>query len=208
MQIATLLLLTCGLVTSKNANRRATNAAKEAALKGNVESLQQAIDRGADLDDRKGRGTPLLHAVLRASPDVVGMLLAAGANPELGNLDGISPFQAAAFSNNVDVIRALVEGGVDVAAFGPDGWSALHRATWRPGEQAVAALEYLLEHIEVDVATNVASFSMRKNKRTDKSLAATAPVGATPLMEAAARGQIHMCAPKRFPSETHGSYVG
>ena len=87
MQIATLLLLTCGLVTSKNANRRATNDAKEAALKGNVESLQQAIDRGADLDDRKGRGTPLLHAVLRASPDVVGMLLAAGANPELGNLE-------------------------------------------------------------------------------------------------------------------------
>ena len=72
----------------------------------------------------------------------------------------------------------------------------------------MAALEYLLEHIEVDAVINVASFPMRKNKHIDKSLVATTLVGGTPLMEAAARGQIHMCAPKRSPSETYGTYVG
>ncbi len=34
--------------------------------------------------------------------------------------------------------------------FGPDGYSLLHRATWRPGEAAVDALLYLLEFLDVD----------------------------------------------------------
>lgn len=34
--------------------------------------------------------------------------------------------------------------------FGPDGYSLLHRATWRPGEPAVDALVYLLDFLDVD----------------------------------------------------------
>ena len=34
--------------------------------------------------------------------------------------------------------------------FGPDGYSLLHRATWRPGEAAVDALVYLLDFLDVD----------------------------------------------------------
>jgi hypothetical protein len=33
---------------------------------------------------------------------------------------------------------------------GPDGYSLLHRATWRPGETAVDALVYLLNFLDVD----------------------------------------------------------
>lgn len=116
--------------------------------------------------------------------------------------------------------------------FGPDGYSLLHRATWRPGEAAVDALVYLLNFLDVDtraVRTNsvshlqplpshfagdradlrpillhepqtssglfrcsqVSAVPARTTKKNKKAgIRQSASPGATPLMEAAARGQV------------------
>eukprot|EP01050_Picozoa_sp_SAG11_P000284 SAG11_NODE_7_length_31267_cov_19.541966_22_plen_292_part_00 len=171
---------------------QATQDAKDAVMHGDVERLQRAIERGADLSDRRGRGTVLLLAVLRTSVESVELLLASGANPELGNHDGTTPWMAAAFQNDVPTLRALADGGANVQAFGVDGWSALHRATWRPGEDAVAAIAYLLTLLPVDVAAVQHDFPKpRKKSRLNAGHSARAVVGATALMEASAHGQHH-----------------
>ena len=63
------------------AETETTKRAKEWASKGNMEELVAAVGRGAVLNDRRGRGTMLMHAVLREWPEGVTYLLAAGVAP-------------------------------------------------------------------------------------------------------------------------------
>ena len=212
-----------------------------------------------------------MAAVLGGKSDSVRLLLRSGADPELPNREGMTPLQAAAFQNQRDVIEALIEGGAVVEVrcdgsegshdkymdrsimqknkaprwcwqkFGPDGYSLLHRATWRPGEAAVDALVYLLDFLDVDtravrtlfvegcsgsrpnrsvvvslqtedaehstgqalesttamlpdsVCSQVRSIPEKKKKKKAAGIRQTAAPGATPLMEAAARGQVRAC---------------
>ena len=89
-----------GAAAKKKPETEVTKKAKKFAAQGDMEGLVGAVGRGAELNDTRGRGTPLMHAVLRGWPEGVAYLLSAGAAVELGNSDGLSPFQAAAFSNH------------------------------------------------------------------------------------------------------------
>ena len=73
----------------------------------------------------------------------------------------------------------------------PDGYSLLHRATWRPGETATAALVYLLDYLDVDTRAVLPEKTKKKKKKKKKKgegKRRIAPLGSTPLMEAASRG--------------------
>ena len=52
-------------------------------------------------------------------PQIVGVLLAAGADPDAGSPGGETPLHWAASSDDVDVAAALIDGGADIEA--PDG---------------------------------------------------------------------------------------
>ena len=64
-----------------------------------------------------------------ATIEEVSDCLEAGANPNAGSEDGITPFHLAAISNaNPAVITALLEAGADINAQGKLGLTALHTA--------------------------------------------------------------------------------
>ena len=99
-------------------------------------------DRGADLMLTMG-ATPLLRAAKAADVAAIRLLLAHGANPNLPNVQGVTPVMAAAGlgSNEIDTrgrfktqpdqiasIDLLVKGGADINAHDNRGQTALHGA--------------------------------------------------------------------------------
>jgi uncharacterized protein len=99
-------------------------------------------DRGADMMLTMG-ATPLLRAAKAADVTAVRLLLAHGANPNLPNIQGVTPIMAAAGlgSNEIDTrgrfktqpdqiasIDLLVKAGADINAHDNRGQTALHGA--------------------------------------------------------------------------------
>jgi uncharacterized protein len=99
-------------------------------------------DRGADLMLTMG-ATPLLRAAKAADVEAIRLLLAHGADPNLPNIQGITPVMAAAGlgSNEIDTrgrfktqpdqiasIDLLVKAGADINAHDNRGQTALHGA--------------------------------------------------------------------------------
>jgi uncharacterized protein len=99
---------------------------------GDVESLSNMLAErpglaAARIVDAKGGSSTPLHAVtdwpgyFPNGPDVVRILIAAGANPNVsveGSWHAETPLHWAASSDDVEVARALIDGGADVEAPG------------------------------------------------------------------------------------------
>lgn len=116
--------------------------AAQLARTGRTTELLGVIGRGLSVDaaDYKGDGL-LMLAAYHGHAETVGALLAAGADPRLRNAKGLSPLDGAAFKGDLAVMRALVEGGAEVDAAGPDGRTAL---MWATAFNRSAAVEVLL----------------------------------------------------------------
>ena len=85
--------------------------------------------------------TPLhLAATHNADPEVVGALLAAGADPHVRGYYGETPLHEAAANENPAVAALLLEAGADVHARGLAGRTPLHEAADRNGNPAVLAV--------------------------------------------------------------------
>ncbi|MEJ1962009.1 MAG: ankyrin repeat domain-containing protein [Gammaproteobacteria bacterium] len=79
-----------------------------------------------DINQRTADGTTALHwAVYHNDVDLVGRLIAAGANVKLKNDYGSTPMSEAAVVGNVQVIRKLLDAGADAESANADGQSAL-----------------------------------------------------------------------------------
>ena len=73
--------------------------------------------------------SPLLHlAITRGSQEIVNVLLAAGANPELKNLDGYTSLLWAAMLKEWDIVDRLLQAGVNPASATNRNYTALHFA--------------------------------------------------------------------------------
>ena len=106
-----------------------------AARAGHVETVEALLDGGADIDQQSGDGsTPLVLALLNGQYDLAMKLIARGANPNIAtNTDNVSALfatlqtrwalkftgnpqpraQAAAESDHMAVLKALLEAGAD-----------------------------------------------------------------------------------------------
>jgi len=95
----------------------------------------------------------LITAVSSKEPDVVQSLLRAGANPNIFENDGdplLKTAVARSGPQGIDIVRLLVESGVDLNLQDRRGNTALHQAA-RMGK--VAAIELLIDHgADVNVA--------------------------------------------------------
>ena len=98
-----------------------------AAHTGNVDVVRTLIGHGANVNATvaKTRSTALMWAVAQPHPDVVRVLLDAGADPAVSTFKGFTPLMFAARNGDIDTARALIAAGVDVNAPSADGTHVL-----------------------------------------------------------------------------------
>lgn len=112
-----------------------------AARRGDLQAIDAAIARGANLEVMDGRElTPLMRAALYGHPAAIARLAKAGAKLE-AMAEGQTALHKAANENQVEVIRALIAAGANVNARpDPSANTPLYVAVGNHAVQAVAAL--------------------------------------------------------------------
>ncbi|KAK7063711.1 ankyrin-3-like protein [Favolaschia claudopus] len=117
-------------------------ALMEAAKAANAEISGYLIAEGADVNFLESyfKRTPLYYAADRNNLELCQLLLASGANPDLGNA-----LARAVYARHLDIVRALVEGGANVHILDVDQRSVLFSCT---------SIEILLFFLECAVDPN------------------------------------------------------
>lgn len=129
------------LLASMPAHAGAYEDMLEAIIRGNASEVAEIIKMGLDpnIVDKQGN-TLLILAVREDDEAIVGVLLAAKANPNMVNAAGDTPLRLAAFRGALPVVQKLVKGRALVNI--PD-WSPLMYAAYNGHAPVV---NYLLEN--------------------------------------------------------------
>ncbi|HUT28146.1 MAG TPA: ankyrin repeat domain-containing protein [Sedimentisphaerales bacterium] len=117
-----------------------------AVFTGNMEAARRLLAGGADVNPRFNSGaTPMELAAAAGRLDMVKLLFEHGAG--FTNLEGHCALAAAVDGGNLEVVRFMLDNGVDVNGFYKDGETALHHAA----EQAKTEFVKLLLEYGADV---------------------------------------------------------
>jgi ankyrin repeat protein len=93
----------------------------EAALLGDIASLRQMLNGGAEVDTRDPGGmTPLMGASLRGHLEIISMLLIRHADINATDDEGRTALACAVYGHHPDAARLLLDNGADVNAAGED----------------------------------------------------------------------------------------
>ena len=88
-----------------------------AAITGDLNTLQRALEAGVNPDVREPNGsTPLMLAARSGSPKAVTVLLIAGADINAVNEADFTALHGAAFRGLNEIVQILVENGADINA--------------------------------------------------------------------------------------------
>ena len=98
-----------------------------AARTGSAGVVRALVGHGADVNalTRETRSSALMWAVSEPHPEIVRLLLDAGADPHLSTTKGFTPLMFAARNGDVATAEALLATGVDVNAASADGTHVL-----------------------------------------------------------------------------------
>ena len=98
-----------------------------AARTGSVAVVQALLGHGADVNatTAETRSTALMWAVSEPHPDVVRVLLDAGADPRASTYKGFTPLMFAARNGDIGLARTLIDAGVDINEPSADGTHVL-----------------------------------------------------------------------------------
>lgn len=130
----------------------------QAAFAGDAQGVKEAIQQhnaNPNVQDPSSGQTPLMGAVLRGHEQVVRLLLS-----EFGDVvdatipekDGYTPAHGAGFQGRAEIMKILVEYGIDVKEnFHQDGYAPLHRACWGREQRHTDTVRVLGE-LGVDLA--------------------------------------------------------
>jgi hypothetical protein len=132
-------------------------------------------------------GTALMCAIFASNTEAIELLLAHGANPDMGGTDNrMSPSETAAFRADGKAMRALHMGGCDVTGYGAHGFSLLHLVakSERAAGKPAACVRWLVTKVGMAVDTLARAPSDAWGKLEVKEDGA-APL-MTPLMSAVA----------------------
>jgi ankyrin repeat protein len=114
----------------------------DAAQANDAQQVRALLQQGADANGAQADGLTALHwAALNDNPEVVGLLLYAGATVRpLTRVGGYTPLHLAARSGHVNVVRALLDAGADPNEWTTTGVTALHFAAQANDGASVRAL--------------------------------------------------------------------
>ena len=92
------------------ANEDLNEGLLDAAIKGDTDTLQDCINKGADINYCQNiiLATPLHQAAFHGHKDVVTLLLSAGASASVVNKQGATPLQYAASEDHTEVMALLL----------------------------------------------------------------------------------------------------
>lgn len=92
-----------------------TDTLTEAARNGDVETVKQYLDQGANIEQPDETGeTLLISAALAGQSAVVEVLISANANVHARNRKGLTALHAAAYAGHLNVAIQLIKSGADV----------------------------------------------------------------------------------------------
>ena len=127
--IAAVLLVGCG----KSNNTESDDALRNAVKAGNIETVKQHLDAGADVNakDDVVEWTPLLHAAEGGHKEIIELLIAKGADVNAKNLRGETSLYDVVGRGHKEIAELLIAAGADVNAKNTLGWTPLARAIRR-----------------------------------------------------------------------------
>jgi glucan biosynthesis protein C len=127
--LAQMALVIAALVPSEptSVSRGPATGIHQASLQGDMETVQQHIAAGVDIDQRDptSGNSPLTNAATFGRIEVAQVLLRQGADVNARNNEGSTPLHAAAFFCHTEVVEMLLEHGADTSLRNNAGATAL-----------------------------------------------------------------------------------
>ena len=111
----------------------------EAAYAGQVDRIHDLVEEGASVNAQAPSGTPLLTAVRNNQEQTALALLRYGANPNLGDAEGVTPLMVAAEKGHTTLAKYLLAGQARVNKTNDDGQTPVSLAA-RAGNLAMVKL--------------------------------------------------------------------
>jgi uncharacterized protein len=150
-----------------------------------------------------GGFTPLLYAARAGCLECAQLLIKAGADPNLGDPDGVSPLLESILNLNFDIAASLIKHGVDVDHWDTWGRSPLYAAVDldtlpvggradRPSLDRTSSLQMIKMLLVAGANPNLQLklFPPYRSLRDDRGADSILSVGATPLLRAAKAGDL------------------
>ena len=109
------------------ASPSSSQSIRDDALRGDVAGITAALDRGADVNDFNGLGTPLTDAVRKGHYDAAALLIQRGANVNIPTRYDGDPLMMAAMQGRADLMALLLDHGA-IADTALKGEPVLHVA--------------------------------------------------------------------------------
>lgn len=118
----------------------AVNPLVKAAKRGDLRTLKNAIESGADLNGEDSQGwTPLFHAAHRGWTEGLKAIIDAGADVNHGKEHGFTALFSAVSSGRIEIVQMLLDAGAQVRDMGGITLTGYARGTGRP--EIVALIE-------------------------------------------------------------------
>ena len=112
-----------------------------AALQGDLESINAALEAGADIEGFSPDGaTPLTLAASKGHHDAIKQLLASGANIDATSTNGRTALMMAVRRQDARTVIQLVCNGADINLLSPDRWTALTEASYQGQKEIMRIL--------------------------------------------------------------------
>lgn len=124
-------------------------------ITGNINTVRGFLNQGMNVNNKVGAGisTPIGLAAQFGHTDIVRLLIRAGANVNIRDINGWTPLMWAATKGYLEIVRLLIQAGANVNNRS-NGWSVLQRAIATNHRAVVRTLIQAGAHVTRDILNN------------------------------------------------------